>query len=207
LKESENKMGETESGNGHSSWKTFLRKHWGITTVFAVGALLALVGSILVFLWFVEDAQAIGMVPTTLGLWTMGHIVTFMLHLIFWELVLIGIAVGIAAVGGWQWWKRLPDEEKKAYHLFRSNSRTTGGGSGVSILFFIAFCIKVFVDGNWNVAIASWPLNYVVESMIAILIWVAIIFGIPAAIGVIWWISYGMKKKPSNEADQTTISS
>ena len=200
-------MEETESGNGHNSWKMFLKKHWGITAIFAVGAVLALVGSVLVFLWFVKDAQAINMVPTTLGLWTMGHTITFMLHLIFWELVLIGIPVGIAAAGGWQWWKKLPNEEKKTYHLFRSTSRTTGGGSGVSILFFIAFCIKVFIDGNWDVAIASWSLNYVVESMISILIWVAIIFGIPAAIGVIWWISYGMKKKPYNKSDQTTISS
>jgi hypothetical protein len=200
-------MGETESENGHNGWKAFLKKHWGITAVFVVGAVLALVGSILVFLWFVEDAQSITMVPMTLGLWTMGHVVTFILHLIFWELVLIGIPVGIAAVGGWQWWKRLPDEEKKIYHFFGSSSRTTGGGGGASILFFIAFCIKVFIDGNWDVAIASWTLNYVVESMISILIWVAIIFGIPAAIGVIWWISYGMKKKPANESNKTAIPS
>jgi hypothetical protein len=198
-------MGENESENGHNGWKVFLKKHWGITVVFVVGAVSALVGSILVFLWFVEDAQVIGMVPMTLGLWTMGHIVTFMLHLIFWELVLIGIPVGIAAVGGWQWWKRLPDEEKKTYHLFGSNSRTTGSSGGISVLFFIAFCIKVFIDGNWNDAIASWNLDYVVESMISILIWVAIIFGIPAVIGVIVWISSGMKKKPANESNQPTI--
>ena len=184
-----------------------MKKHWGITAVFAVGAVLALVGSIIVFLWFVDDAQSIAMVPMTLGSWTMGHIVTFILHLIFWELVLIGIPVGIAAIGGWQWWKRLPDVEKKTYHFFGSSSRTTGGGGGVSILFFIAFCIKVFIDGNWDVAIASWTLNYVVESMISILIWVAIIFGIPAAVGIILWISYGMKKKPANESNQTAIPS
>jgi hypothetical protein len=197
-------MTENRPENGNNGWKAFLNKHWKITAVFAVGAILAFVGAILVFLWNVDYAQSINMVPMTLGLWTMGHIVTFILHLIFWELVLIGIPVGIAAVGGWQWWKRLPDEEKKVYHFSRSNSRTTGGSGGVSILFFIAFCIKIFIDGNWNVAIASWPLDYVVESMISILIWVAVIFGIPAAIGIIWWISYGMKKKPIDKSNQTT---
>jgi hypothetical protein len=131
-------------------------------------------------------------------------VVTFVLHLVFWELVLIGIPVGIAAVGGWQWWKRLPNEEKKKYHFFSSRSRTTGGSGGISILLFIAFCIKVFIDGNWDVTIASWSLDYVVESMISILIWVAIIFGIPAVIGVILWINYSMKKKQANESSQTT---
>ena len=197
-------MSETESENGNKGWKAFLRKHWKITALFVVGAVLALVASVLVFLWFVGDAQSTGMVPMTLRFWTMSNLVTFILHLIFWELVLIGIPVGLAAMGGWQWWKRLPDEEKKEYHFFSSRSRTTGGSGGISILFFIAFCIKVFIDGNWNVAISSWSLDYVVESMISILIWVAIIFGIPVAIGVILWINYSMKKKTVNESNQTT---
>ena len=197
-------MSETESENGNKGWKAFLRKHWKIAALFVVGAVLALVASVLVFLWFVGDAQSTGMVPMTLRFWTMSNLVTFILHLVFWELVLIGIPVGIAAMGGWQWWKRLPDEEKKEYHFFSSRSRTTGGSGGISILFFIAFCIKVFIDGNWNFAIASWTLDYVVESMISILIWVAVIFGIPAAIGVILWINYIIKKKPANESNQTT---
>lgn len=198
---------ETEPENGHKGWKTFLRKHWKMVVLFAVGAVLASVGAILVFLWRVEDAQSTGMVPTTLGLWTMGHIVTFILHLIFWELLLIGVPAIIGAVAGWQWWKRLPDEEKKEYHFFGNRSRTAGGGGGVSVLFFIAFCIKVFVDGNWNVAIASWTLDYIVGSIISILIWVVIIFGIPIAIGVIWWVSHEMKKKSSNESKQATNAS
>jgi len=32
--------------------------------------------------------------------------------------------------------------------------------------------------------------------MISILIWSLIIFGIPIALGVIWWIRHEMKKKP-----------
>jgi hypothetical protein len=198
-------MSETKTENGDKGWKAFLRKHWKIAALFGAGAALALVGTILVFLWFVGDAQSTDMVPTTLGLWTMGNMVTFTLHLILWELILIGIPVGIAAVAGWQWWKRLPDEEKKEYHFFGKRSRTTGGSSGISILFFIAFCIKVFIDGNWDVAVATWTLDYVISSMITILVWAAIIFGIPAVIGVIWWITHEMKKKPANESNKTTI--
>jgi hypothetical protein len=122
--------------------------------------------------------------------------VTSTLHLIFWELLFIGIPAIIGAVAGWQWWKRLPEEEKKEYQFFGKRSRTTSGGSGVSLLFFIAFCIKVFIDGNWNVAVASWTLDYVVGSIVTILVWTAIIFGIPAAIGGIWWIHHEIKKNP-----------
>jgi len=188
--------GETGVENGSEGWKKFLRKHWNMVALFVVAVVLAFVGAVYVFLWFAGDAQSTGLVPATLGLWTMGNMVTFILHLIFWELLLIGIPVVIGAVAGWQWWKRLPIEEKKEYHFFGKRSRTTRGGGGVSLLFFVAFCIKVYVDGNWNVAIASWTLDYVVGSMISILVWTVIIFGVPAAIGVIWWIRHEMKKKP-----------
>jgi hypothetical protein len=188
-------MVETGSENGHETWKKFLRKHWNMVALFVVAVILASVGAVYVFLWFAGDAQSTGMVPTTLGLWTMGNLVTFILHAIFWELLLIGIPVALAAVAGWLWWRRLPSEEKKEYQFFGKRSRTTSGGGGISLLFFVAFCIKVFIDGNWNVAFATYTLDYVVYSMLWILIWSLIIIGIPIAIGVIWWIHHEMKKK------------
>jgi hypothetical protein len=188
-------MGETGSENGSEGWRKFLRKHWNIIALFVIGAVLASVGAILVFLWFVGDAQSTGLVPATLGLWTMGNLVIFIVYTIFWELLLIGIPVALAAAAGWLWWRRLSSEEKKEYHFFGKRSRATSGGGGVSALFFIAFCIKVFIDGNWNVAIATWTFDYVVYSMLSILVWGLVIFGIPAAIGIIWWISHELKKK------------
>ena len=187
-------MSEEVGVENGSDWKKFIRNHWNIVAIFVAAGILAVAGAVYIYLWFVGDAQSTGMVPSILGLWTMGNIVTFILHLIFWELIFIGIPAGIGAVIGWQWWKRLPDEEKKEYHFFSKRSRTTRGGGGISALFFIAFAIKVFIDGNWNTAIATWTLDYVVDSMILILIWTAIIFGIPAAIGIIWWIHHEMKK-------------
>jgi hypothetical protein len=190
-------MGETGSENGSEGWKKILRKHLNMVALFVVAVILASVGAIYVFLWFVGDAQSTGMVPATLGLWTMGNLVTFILHAIFWELLLIGVPVILAAVAGWLWWRRLPSDEKKEYHFFGKRSRaTSGGGGAVSLLFFVAFCIKVFIDGNWNVAFATWIFDYVVYSMLWILIWSLVIFGIPIAIGAIWWIRHEMKKEP-----------
>jgi hypothetical protein len=190
------RMSETKSENGSEAWKKFLRKHLSIVLIFVVAAILAFVGAAYVFLWFVGNAQSTSLVPAVLVLWTMGNIVTFILYLIFWELLFIGIPVALVAVAGWLWWKRLPDKEKREYRLTGRRSRARRGGIGIFPLLFIAFCIKVFIDGNWNVAIATWTLNYVVYSIITILVWTAIIFGIPAAIALIWWIHHEMKKKP-----------
>jgi len=185
-----------EAGIENSSdWKKFLGKHWNIIALFVIAGILVFIGAIYVFSWFVKGAQSTGLVPSTLGLWTMNHAVSFILHLIFWELILIGIPAIIGAVAGWQWWRRLPEEEKKEYH-FGKRSRTTGGGGGVSALLFIGFAIKVYVDGNWNTAISTWKLDYVVGSMITTLIWTAVIFGIPLAVGLVWWIHHETAKKP-----------
>ncbi len=177
-----------------SDWRRFAKKHWGVIPVFAVACVLVFAGAIYVLWWFVGSAQSTGLVPSSLGLWTMGNLVTFILYVIFWELLLIGIPVVIGAAIAWQWWRRLPDGERRGYRFFGGRSRRTSGSGGVSLLLFIAFCIKVYIDGNWNVPIASFSLNYVVGSMITILIWIAVIFGIPAAIAATWWIRREMKK-------------
>lgn len=55
----------------------------------------------------------------------------------------------------------LPGEERGGYR-FGGGSRSTGGGGGFSLLLFVAFCIKVYIDGKWNVAIGTFTLNYAV---------------------------------------------
>jgi hypothetical protein len=149
---------------------------------------------ILVFLWFVGEAQSSGMVPMVLGLWTMGYLVTFLLNLLFWELLLVGIPVALAAVAGWLWWRKLPLEERKEYRFFSNRSRASNGGNAISLIVFIAFSIKVYIDGNWNVPFLTWTLDYLVNSVLTALAWILIIIGIPAALGLIWWISRGRKQ-------------
>jgi hypothetical protein len=188
--------GETDSKNGSGAWKTFLRKHWNMIALFVAAIILASIGAVYVFLWFVAQAQSTGMVPSILGFWTMGNLVTFILYTVLWELLLIGVPAIVGVVLGWLWWRRLPGEERKEYRFFGKRSRTTSGGGGVSLLFFIAFCIKVFIDGKWNVPFFTWTFDYVVYSMVWILIWILVILGIPAAIGIIWWIHHEMKKTP-----------
>ena len=177
-----------------SRWSRFLRKHWPAFAAFVAAAILAFAGAVYVFVWFTGNAQSTGLVPSILGMWTMGNVVTFILHALFWELVLIGIPAAIGAVAAWQWWKRLPETEKS--NLSSKRSRSSRAGGAISPLLFIAFALKVYVDGNWNVAISTYTLDYVVGSMVTILLWIVAIFAIPAIIGLIWWIRHEMNKKP-----------
>jgi hypothetical protein len=176
-------------------WKRFLRKHWKVGAIFAMAGVFVLIGAIYVFLWFVWQAQTTGLVPSSLGLWTMGNIVMFILYAVFWELVFIGIPAAIGAAVGWQWWRMLPEEEKREYIFTRRRSSSRGAGGAIGPLLFIAFAFKVYFDGNWGVAISTWTLDYVVGSLVTILIWVAVIFGIPVAIGGLWWLRHEMNKQ------------
>jgi len=80
--------------------------------------------------------------------------------------------------------------------MFGRRSRSRGASVAASPLLFIAFAIKVYVDGNWNSAISTWTLDYVVGSMITILIWIAAVFALPAIIGVVWWTRHKKDKNP-----------
>jgi drug/metabolite transporter superfamily protein YnfA len=193
-------MVELESEPDEKIWKKFLRTHWKMLVLFVGAASLAIAGALLVFLWFVGDAQVTSLVPATVGLWTIGYLVTFLLHLIFWEVLFIGIPVLITVAAIYfLWWKKIPDEERKEYrrrHLFGKRSRRTDGGGAISLLVNIVFIIKVYLDGNWNVPFATWTFDYLVYSYLWALLWILIIFGIPILLGGTWWIRREMKKKP-----------
>jgi hypothetical protein len=186
--------------NDEKIWKLFLRKHWREVCFFIVLAIIALIGAIYVFLWFVEEAQATGLVPVTLNLWTMNHVVFFILYLLLWEIIYIGIPVIIAAVAIYLlWWKKIPFEERKECrdkHLFGSHSKKADGGGAISIFINILFIIKVYLDGNWNEPFANWTFSYLVNTGLWALFVALIIIGIPMVLGGLWWLSREMKKDP-----------
>ena len=172
-----------------TGWRRFIKKHAAVFAIFIIAAILAVAGAVYVFVWFTGNAQSIDLVPSTLNLWSMNNLVLFILHAIFWELVLIGIPAAIVGILGWMWWRRIHIAEKSQYNLSTKPSRSSRAGGAISPLLFIAFAIKVYIDGNWNQAIGSYTLDYVVGSMVTILIWIAAIFAIPAIIALVWWLS------------------
>ncbi|HUT00080.1 MAG TPA: hypothetical protein VMY59_07185 [Candidatus Thermoplasmatota archaeon] len=193
-------MTELELEQSEKIWKKFIKKQWKMLALCITVAIVAVISAILVFLWFVGDAQATDLVPTTLNLWTMGYLVTFLLHLLFWEVLFIGIPVIIAVAAIYiLWWKKLPDEERNEYrsgHLFGKRSRSKDSGGAITFLVNIGFIIKVYLDGNWNVPFATWTFDYLVYSYLWVIIWMVIIFGIPIVIGGSLWLRHEMKKTP-----------
>jgi len=191
-------MMENGSESSEKIWKKFLRIHLKMLVVFVVVAILAVTGAILVFLWFVGDAQATSLIPGSLNLWNLGYLITFLLHMIFWEIVFIGIPLIITALAiFFLWWKKLPTQERHEYrhgHLFGKQSRSRDGGGAITFLINIGFIIKVYLDGNWNVPFASWTFDYLVYSYLWVIIWMVIIFGIPLVIGTVLWLHREMKK-------------
>lgn len=171
--------------------KRFLKRHWKMTIVFAAVFAAAVTGAILVFLWFVANAQATGFVPALLGQWTVGNLVNFILHVIFWELLLvISWVLVIVLVIIFQWYRNLPDEEREGWP--KRGRREEGDAFG--FLFAIVWLIIVWLDGRWDLAFESWTFNDWVYSCLAAAGWIFLIFGIPIAIYFIWWIRKAMKE-------------
>ncbi len=161
--------------------------------IFAAAIVLVITGVVYVFLWFAGDATSSGLVPASLGLWTMGNLVSVIVYLILYDLLIVGIPVVVAGVIAWQWWRRTREIEWKGFRFRKRPGRARGGGGG-GLLIFIAFCIKVYADGHWNEPISQFTVNYVVSSTVLILAYVAIIFGIPATIAAVWWVRRELKK-------------
>ena len=180
------------SGPGYpekAGWRTFVGRHKGAVAAFAIAVGLAFAWAVYVFLWFAAMAESTGLVPATLGLWTMGDLLNFIVYAAFWELLLVGSSLVVGAIVVLLWWRRLPATERESYHLFSGRRRRSRGGGGLSSLLFIAFAIKVYADGMWDVPISSYTLDYVVGSVFTILVWGLVILGIPAALAAIWWVS------------------
>ena len=186
---------ENEQGIEDDSWKKFVKNHMNMLIFWIIAVIGAAIGTVYVYQWFVAEAQSTSMVPAILGQWSFSHMITFVLHLAFWELVIVGIPVAILAILGWLWWKQIPIQERNQYTFFSKGTKSEKGGSGFSFLFFVAFCLKVFTDGNWDIAISTWTLDYVVDSILTLLFWGAIIVGIPALIIGLLYLANKAKKE------------
>ena len=95
-------MSEESRARLGADWKLFLKRHWKVAAAFVAACVIAFIGAIVVFLWFVGNAQSTGLVPSALSLWSMGHLVTFILYLIMWEIIFVGIVVAAGAIIGWR---------------------------------------------------------------------------------------------------------
>jgi hypothetical protein len=178
--------------------RKFLKKHWRNILPLGIVIIAGLIAGILLFLWLVADAQTTGLVPAQLGEWTVGYVITFILHVVLWELILVGSWVAVLVIVLlYRWYKELPEEEKWKRH--ERGRRDEGEAFG----FFIglAWLLIVWIDGRWHLAFQDWTLNDWIFSWISALLWVLLIAGIPITIFFLYWVSMEMRTKPETESE------
>jgi hypothetical protein len=170
--------------------RNFARRHWKAVALIVLGIALAAVAAVAVFLWVSADAQSSGLVPERLSGWSVGTCVTFFLHLLFWEIILVVIPVAVAAIAAYYlWWRQLPAEERAECRRMRMFGKSRGTGSGFSFAINLLVLLKIYLDHNWNTPFSTWTFDYLVSSYLWALAWILIIVGIPLAIGGVWWLS------------------
>ncbi len=165
--------------------KRFLKRHWKMTLVFAAVFAVAVSAAVIVLLWFVENAQATALLPSTLGEFTVGYLITFILHVIFWELLLVGSWVLVIVVVLYlKWYNMLPEEER----LGGPKRGSREEGDAIGFLIGVFWLIIIWTSGRWDLAFNAWTLTDWVISWLSAVGWVFVVFGIPIAVYFIYWI-------------------
>jgi hypothetical protein len=156
-----------------------------MAVVFAALAIAAVAEAVLVLLWVVADMQSLGLIPATLGLWSVGNIITFILHLLFWEIVLVGLWVLVAAAVVYlKWYSNLPEEDK--FPKRERGRREQGGAFGFVV--GITWLIIIWFTGRWDLTFNVWTVNDWVFTWLWAMFWDLLIIGIPVLLYFIYWI-------------------
>jgi len=189
-------MAEKSSSDGEF-WKRKIQEHWRVFATFVIGCAAAVAGALLVLFWFIETSPAGAMGTATIGEWTLAWMWEFIIFLILWELLFVGIPVGVALGLGWYlWWKRLPVEEKAEFKgKWRGRRTAESGGFGFAM--FIVYSIYMYVQGDFFTPIGDYPYTYWVYAWFHMLGWLLVIFGIPAAVILIIVYFTMWRKKPA----------
>ncbi|MFX1450032.1 MAG: hypothetical protein ACFFCM_04255 [Promethearchaeota archaeon] len=194
-------MANNEEEIKNEVWKKYLRKHWKMTLLIIAGIGIAFVCALLLFLWFIlPNALSTRLVPRNLSLWTVGSVISFILNVILWEFLFIGIPVIVSAALIFAlWWRKLPDDEKEEYtgepkEKGKRRRMSSGGGGFFGFVIFITWLIIIYTDNQWNTPFIAWSIEYLVFSSITALLWDLLIFGVPIGIGGLLWILHEMKE-------------
>ena len=183
---------EPQEESQEEAIKMFLQRYWktGLLMIAVIAG--AVIVAIFTFFKVVADAQVLGFVPVALGQWTVGYFFTFILQLIFWELVfVVSWALPILVVLFFLWYRKLPEEERKQYGLSPkrgADPRRTEGGGFFSFLIGVVWLIIVWTTGRWNLAFQAWTFNDWIYTWVVACLWVLVPLLIAGTIFLIWWI-------------------
>jgi len=190
------KMEKEQENSDAQFWKVEIKKHWKVLILFLVAIVILAIIAVNVLIWHIQTSPIGNYGKATFDQWSLDWIVRFIILLILWELLFVGLPAALFfGLGGYLWWQQLPADEKKMYkdQEKRTHKKRNGGG-GCGLLLFIAYCIYIAIDGNFYAAFGSQPYSYWVYSYLLTIGWLMIIFGIPMAIAGLLYLRYWLKK-------------
>ncbi|MFW9867368.1 MAG: hypothetical protein ACFFEN_14830 [Candidatus Thorarchaeota archaeon] len=181
-------MGETEDINEETFWKKKVKEFWKVLIVLIVAVVCIIIGVFLVLIWFINTSTIGGMGHWHIEDWTLNYVLGFIILLCLWELLFVGVpTVLFFGVGGYLWWRRLPEEKKQEFRTREKKEKKHkkekyGGGGGGSIFLFIAYCIYHAVMGTYNAPFGWYSYTYWLYSFFYLIAWMLIVLGGPVVI-------------------------
>ncbi|MBN1801337.1 MAG: hypothetical protein JW891_07515 [Candidatus Lokiarchaeota archaeon] len=178
--------------------KELLKNHKGAFVVFCVWIVLFITALLLMLFAYINNSWVGRQGTATLGEFSIGTVLLFLVEIILWELIVIAIGLGIlGAYVGYLWKLKLTEDEKafiKSGDNKKSKLHKGGRGVGGAFSFFvgIAFLLIVYIDGHWVTPFNSLPYTYYVNAWFAGLFWVAIIIAI---VGIVGGLAYYLSTK------------
>ncbi|MFX1300949.1 MAG: hypothetical protein ACFFDE_08390, partial [Promethearchaeota archaeon] len=124
---------ETHEDKSGQAFRKFLRRNTRMALAMIIVLAVAAIVSVYVFFKVVADAQALAIVPTTLGLWSVGTVFVFCITLVIWELIFVASwLIPVVIVIFILWYRKLPEDERKEYGMSPKRGtdprRTEGSG-------------------------------------------------------------------------------
>ncbi|HEC39413.1 MAG TPA: hypothetical protein ENI29_14330, partial [bacterium] len=153
-------MANEEKVSEEQFWKGIAKEYRTIIIIAIAAVIVLFIGALLVGYWFIQTSPLGGQGTWTFDEWTLNYLVGFMILIMLWELLFIGVPAGVFfGVGGYIWWSNLPQEKKQEFKDREKKKshrkKDYGGGGGFSFFIFIAFCILIALKGKYNAQFGS----------------------------------------------------
>jgi len=180
-------MANEEEVSEKKFWKDTIKEYRNYIIIAVIAAVCAFIGALLVLFWIIEVNPFVNPRTGTINDWTLNYVVGFIILLTLGELLFIGIPAGLVfGLGGYIWWSKLPQEKKQEFkdrEKKKSNRKKDyGGGGGFGFFMFIAYCIVMGLERNYNTRFGDKSYSYWIYYWFITFMWVVIIIGIPAVI-------------------------
>jgi len=196
-------MSNEEVSSEKKFWGKKLKEHWKVLAIGITAVIVAFIGALLVLIWFISESPIGAKGTALIGDWNLDWVVGFTILIILWELLFVGAPAALFfGLGGYLWWRGLPEEEKQEFKEREKRAKPHrkekyGGGGGGGGLMFIAYCLYHYIitPQTYYTTFNSLPYTYWLSTWFLTLMWMFIVLGIPVIIILtIVYFTYWKKK-------------